>query len=98
MGDGALPNPYPKENPHLVRLPASMCMSITDNEAEMSKIAREVYGYFPDTNDDPEFLEDRAILCPLNTQVDRVNKYFSEQIPGQIISLCSADKVVNSAR
>jgi hypothetical protein len=23
MGDGALPNPYPEENPHLARLPAS---------------------------------------------------------------------------
>jgi hypothetical protein len=63
MGDGALPNPYTEENQHLVRLPASMCMSVTDDEAGMSKIVREVYGYLPDTNDDPDFLADRAILA-----------------------------------
>jgi hypothetical protein len=33
---------------------------------------------------------------PLNTQVDSVNKYFIEQISGEIVSLYSADKVVNS--
>jgi hypothetical protein len=72
MGDGALPNPYPEENPYLVRLPASMCTSVTDDEAGMSDIVREVYGGLPTTNDDTEFLVDRTIICPLNTQVDRV--------------------------
>jgi hypothetical protein len=33
---------------------------------------------------------------PLNTQVDRVNKVCLEQIPGETVSLYSADKVVNS--
>jgi ATP-dependent DNA helicase PIF1 len=64
MGDGALPNPYPEENPHLVRLPASMCMSVTDDEAGMSKIVRDVYTYLPETNDDPDLLAERSILCP----------------------------------
>jgi hypothetical protein len=53
MGDGALPNPYPEENPHLVRLPASMSRSVTDDEAGMSKVVREVYGDLPKTNEDP---------------------------------------------
>jgi hypothetical protein len=52
MGDIALTNTYPEENPYLVRLPASMCMSITDDEAGMSKIAREMYGDPPETNED----------------------------------------------
>jgi hypothetical protein len=30
MGDGALPSPYPEENPDLVRLPTIMCVSVTD--------------------------------------------------------------------
>jgi hypothetical protein len=38
MGDCALPNPYTEENPHVVRLPVSMCMSVTEDEAGMSKI------------------------------------------------------------
>jgi hypothetical protein len=63
---------------------------------KLSKIVREVYGYLPDTNDDPDLLADRAILCPLNTQVDRVNTFCLEQIPGEIVSLYSADKVVSS--
>jgi hypothetical protein len=37
-----------------------------------------------------------AIICPLNTQVDRVIKYCTGQIPGEIISLYIAEKVVNS--
>jgi ATP-dependent DNA helicase PIF1 len=96
MGDGALPNPYYEENPHLVRLPSIMCMSVTDDEAGMSKIVREVYVYLLEPNDDPDFLADRAILCPLNTQVDRVKKYCLEHIPGEIVSLYSTDKAVNS--
>jgi hypothetical protein len=55
-------------------LPASMCMSVTDDEAVMSRVVREVYGDLPDTNNDTEFLEDGSIIYPLNTQVDRVNK------------------------
>jgi hypothetical protein len=53
MGDGALTNPYPEENPQLVRLPAIMCMSITDDQAGMSKNMREVYGDLPETNEGP---------------------------------------------
>jgi hypothetical protein len=64
MGDGALPNPYPDENPYLARLPASMSMSVTDDEAGMSKIVREAYGYLPDINDDTDLLAYRAIICP----------------------------------
>jgi hypothetical protein len=64
MGYVAPQNPYPEENPHLVRLPSSMHMSITDSEAGMSQIVIEVYGYLPYTSDDPEFLADRAIICP----------------------------------
>jgi hypothetical protein len=82
MGDVALTNPYPKDNPHLVMLPASIYMSVTDDEAGMSKSVIEVYGYLPETNDDPEFLSDRAIICPLSTQVDRANTYCLERISG----------------
>jgi ATP-dependent DNA helicase PIF1 len=38
MGDGALPNPYPEENPYLGRLPASICMSVTDDAAGIPKL------------------------------------------------------------
>jgi hypothetical protein len=64
VGHGALPNKYPEENPHLVRLSASVCMSATDDEAGMSQIVREVYGDLPETNGDPEFFPDRAMMCP----------------------------------
>jgi hypothetical protein len=67
MGNGALPNPYPEENPQWVRIPNRMCMYVTDDEAGMSKIVIEVYGNLPKTNNDPEFLADRAIICPLDT-------------------------------
>jgi hypothetical protein len=60
-----------------------MCMSVTDDEAGMSNIVRDVYGYLPETNDDPDFFAYRAIVCPMNTQVDRVNKYCMKQIPGE---------------
>jgi hypothetical protein len=74
MGDGALPNPYPEENPHFVRIPLSMFMSVTGDEAGMSQIVREVCGDQPETNADPELLVDISIICPLNIQGDKVNK------------------------
>jgi hypothetical protein len=78
QGDCALPNPYPEENPHLVRLPAIMCMSVADDESGMCKIVREVYGYLLETSCDPDILADIDSICPLNTQVDRVNTYCFE--------------------
>jgi hypothetical protein len=54
MGDVALLDPYPEEKPHLVRLPSSICMSVTGDEARMSKVVREVYGEIPETNENPE--------------------------------------------
>jgi hypothetical protein len=71
-------------------------MSVTDDESGMSKMAREVYGDLPDTYDDPELLTDRATLYPLNKQVDIVIMYCMDHIPGEIGSLYSSDKVVNS--
>jgi hypothetical protein len=73
-----------------------MCRFIPEDEAGMSKILRELYGDLPDTNEDPEFLADRAIIWPLNAQVDRVVNYCMEKILGEIFSLYSAYKVVNS--
>jgi hypothetical protein len=96
MGDGAFPNPYPKENPHLVKLPAIMYMSVIDDEAGMFKIAREVCWDLPETNWDPDLLTDRAIICPMGKQVDKLNKYCMENIPGEIISLYIAYKLLNS--
>jgi hypothetical protein len=64
MGDVVVPNPYPEETPPLVRLPAIMCMSVTDDEAGMYQIVREVYIDLPETNEDPEFLADTSIICP----------------------------------
>jgi hypothetical protein len=64
MGDGAHPNPYPDENPHLLWLPDSICMYVTDNEAGISKIVREVYGNLPEINEDPDFLADISIIPP----------------------------------
>jgi hypothetical protein len=69
-------------------------MSVTDDEAVVSKIVREINGDLPETHVDPVFLVDRVIICPLNTQVDRINKYFMEKIPGEIVGLYIADKVL----
>jgi hypothetical protein len=62
----------------------------------MSNIVIEVYEDLPKTNEDPEFLTDIDIIFPLNTRVDRVNKCCMDHIPGEIFSLYSAEKVVNS--
>jgi hypothetical protein len=58
-------------------------MSVSDDEAGIYQFVREVYGGLPETNKDPELLADRSIICPLNTQVDRVNTYCMKQIPGE---------------
>jgi hypothetical protein len=44
-------------------------MYFTGDEAGMYKIVREVYVDLPETNEDPELLADRSILCPMNTHV-----------------------------
>jgi hypothetical protein len=67
---GALPSPYPEENPHSVRIPTSMCMSVTGNEAGMSKTVIEFYGNLPQTYGDTEFLADRSIMRTLASLAD----------------------------
>jgi hypothetical protein len=58
-------------------------MSVSDDEAGISQFAREVYVGLPETNEYPELLAERSIICPLSTQVDRVNTYCMKQIPGE---------------
>ena len=44
-------------------------------------------------NHDPQWLTERAIICPLNEMVDKVNKHVMNRIPGVIHNLKSADSV-----
>jgi hypothetical protein len=50
MGVDTMPPPYPEENLHVHILYASMCRSVTGDEAGISRILSEVNGDFPETN------------------------------------------------
>ena len=47
---------------------------------------------YPDI-DNPEWLCERAILCPTNVEVDTVNEYVSQGFPGEEHIRYSADSV-----
>ena len=88
----------------LVPIPEEMTTEIEPNTIEepwrenqsMEKFCREI---FPDLTTNinlPGWLEGRAILTPINKEVDTLNNRIQDWLPGDGLALTSADAVENA--
>ncbi|XP_056864410.1 uncharacterized protein LOC130511442 [Raphanus sativus] len=88
VGDGKISEPNDGEAE--IEIPSEFL--ITESNDPIQAISEEIYG---DSNSlhehkDPKFFQERAILCPTNEDVNRVNEYMLDQLDGE-------EKIYNSA-
>jgi ATP-dependent DNA helicase PIF1 len=93
LGDSIAPNVPHSTYKNLVRIPA---------DYETNGVEYLINFVFPELQDssvlpDPEIFASRAILSPINKEVDEVNQIVKDKFPGEIVELCSADQVMRNS-
>ena len=94
VGEGQLPA-EPRLGKDWIQLHKDMCL---DPGADVDELIEAV---FPDFHHnilhDPSFFADRAIMTPLNTEVDRINTIVQSKMTGTSQQLKSADRIKDPA-
>ncbi|RID62868.1 hypothetical protein BRARA_E01910 [Brassica rapa] len=88
VGDGKLSEPNDGEAE--IEIPSEFL--ITDCNDPIEAISEEIYGTATSLHEkkDPNFFQERAILCPTNEDVNTVNEYMLDKLEGE-------EKIYNSA-
>ena len=102
IGDGTEPV---KESPDMVEIPAKMkssantlkdfCMEIFPGLKEKVRIGLEKIDVLGDGWVD--WLMERAIICPKNDYVDKINQVCINEMPGEEVEYRSADRNLNES-
>ena len=94
VGEGRVPA-EPRLGKDWIQLHKDMCL---DPGADVDELIEAV---FPDFHHnilhDPSFFADRAIMTPLNTEVDRINTIVQSKMTGTSQQLKSADRIKDPA-
>ncbi|CAN7124622.1 unnamed protein product, partial [Brassica rapa subsp. narinosa] len=73
---------------------------ITDVDDPIESISKAVYGDVVSLqeNKEPNFFQERAILCPTNEDVNRINQHMLDKLPGEERIYLSSDSIDASDR
>ncbi|XP_018487483.1 uncharacterized protein LOC108857982 [Raphanus sativus] len=73
---------------------------ITDGDDPIESISKAVYGDVVSLqqNREPKFFQERAILCPTNEDVNRINQHMLDKLPGEERIYLSSDSIDASDR
>ena len=82
VGDGKLSEPNDGEAE--IEIPSEFL--ITDCNDPIEAISEEIYGTATSLHEkkDPNFFQERAILCPTNEDVNTVNEYMLDKLEGKL--------------
>jgi len=83
LGDGKLPTTADGD----VGIPSELCVPTKED------LINFVFGDLKEHHDDLPWISMRAILCPLNETVDRINDHVLELFPGYSVTCLSVDSV-----
>ena len=86
LGDGKLP-PTPEGT---IYLPTHLCVPTTQHLVDF------VFAEINSKSDDVAWVSNRAILCPRNDTVDRMNERVLDMFPGDTITCLSVDTVAEA--
>ncbi|XP_056856773.1 uncharacterized protein LOC108834192, partial [Raphanus sativus] len=91
IGDGKVNEPNDGEAE--IEIPREFL--ITDADEPIEAISKAVYGdsVSLQENKDPKFFQQRAILCPTNEDVNMINEYMLDRLPGEEKIYISADSI-----
>jgi ATP-dependent DNA helicase PIF1 len=88
IGDGKNTN---DEGDDWVKIPKDIILHKGEDPKE--EIVKSTYPNLQQNYRDREFLEERAILCPRNETVEKINDYIMSQIQGEEVTYLSLDTV-----
>ncbi|KAL9859122.1 putative DNA helicase [Arabidopsis thaliana] len=91
VGDGRVSEPNDGEV--LIDIPEELL--IKDANDPIEAITKAVYGDLDllQPNNDPKFFQQKAILCPRNTDVNTINDIMLEKLNGESVTYLSADSI-----
>ncbi|KAL9293419.1 putative DNA helicase [Arabidopsis thaliana] len=91
VGDGRVSEPNDGEV--LIDIPEELL--IKDANDPIEAITKAVYGDLDllQPNNDPKFFQQRAILCPRNTDVNTINDIMLDKLNGESVTYLSADSI-----
>ena len=90
LGNGQLPKRTIEDNDDYIKLPENIWMPLN-----MRNLFNQISDDFQNNSHDPEYIDQRAILCPLNTETDEINNFASQQLPGQFRNYLSTDTITD---
>uniref|UniRef100_A0A2N9INS4 ATP-dependent DNA helicase n=1 Tax=Fagus sylvatica TaxID=28930 RepID=A0A2N9INS4_FAGSY len=88
IGDGN--EPFTKDD--LVKVPSSMAIQ-WEGEHSVYNLIEEVFPDLHNHASDAKYMVDRALLTPINDDVDKLNAKIISQFPGEEVTLHSFDEV-----
>nr|GEW84028.1 ATP-dependent DNA helicase PIF1-like [Tanacetum cinerariifolium] len=97
FGDGMLPAKTKdgEDKPTWIEIPEEFLIKSTDSPIE--QIVIETYPNFIERQHDDDYLKERAILTPINDDVDKINAYMFNKLAGQSITYNNADEVCKAS-
>jgi ATP-dependent DNA helicase PIF1 len=62
---------------------------------DKENLFNRIYDNFETNYLDPQYINKRAILCPLNSEVEEINKLAGDRIPSEYTNYLSIDSIVD---
>ena len=78
------------EIPDCIKLPENICLPLNINT-----LVDKIYDNFQQQHNQPQYINDRAILCPLNIQADEINTFISNKIQAESHTYLSIDTILD---
>ena len=65
------------------------------NPLNKENLFSKIYDDFLNQYSDVDFIDQRAIICPLNKHTDEINEFASNQLPGNYSTYHSIDSIID---
>ena len=91
LGNGTLPSEIIEDVPDFITLPENIWIPLS-----IPNLFNTIYDNFQNQFNEPDYLNNRAILAPLNKHTDLINDHATELIPGDYKIYMSHDSILDT--
>ena len=91
LGNGTLPTTEINDVPDFIKLPDNNWIPLNETE-----LFNRIFEDFHNNYDKSEYINNRAILCLLNKEVEDINTNISNLVPGQPTTYLSIDLIIDN--
>jgi len=91
LGNGTLPTTEINDVPDFIKLPDNNWIPLNETE-----LFNRIFEDFQNNYTNSEYINNRAILCPFNKEVEDINTNISNLVPGQPTTYLSIDSIIDN--